>query len=74
MPYLTGRCPLKDHLYLLSHAARLADISPDTARGYCRQGLLDPLRDSSGRRLFTDDDILQMRQTYLDNMSRRRGA
>jgi len=62
------------NLHLIGHAAQRAGIATETARGYCRQGLLSPQRDSSHRRLFTDDDILRMRQIYLDNMSRRGGA
>ena len=60
--------------HLIGRASQRAGICPETARKYCREGLLNPQRDSSGRRLFSDDDILKMRQIYLDNMSRRKGA
>ena len=58
-------------LYLIRSAADQAGIAPDTVRAYCRQGLLNPIRDSAGRRLFTDQDIRQIREIYLDNMTRR---
>jgi DNA-binding transcriptional MerR regulator len=61
-------------VYLIGRAAQRAGISPETARGYCRRGLLSPVRDSSGRRLFDNSDIRRLREIYLDNMSRRRGA
>ena len=37
--------------------AHEAGLHPDTIRTYCRQGLLDPDRDSSGRRLFSLGDV-----------------
>lgn len=55
---------------LTGRAAELAGISPQTARNYCCKGLISPDRDSSGRRVFSDADILQMRQIFLDNMTR----
>jgi len=56
---------------LIGVAAERAGVSPGTARSYCRQGLLDPVRDSSGRRLFSEDDIRRLREIYLDNATRR---
>jgi DNA-binding transcriptional MerR regulator len=58
-------------LSLIRSAAEQAGIAPDTVRDYCRQGLLDPIRDSSGRRLFTPSDVRRIREIYLDNMARR---
>jgi DNA-binding transcriptional MerR regulator len=58
-------------LYLVSDVAEQIGISADTIRSYCRQGLLSPIRDSTNRRLFTDDDVLRIRAIYLDNMTRR---
>jgi hypothetical protein len=57
--------------HLIQSAAEKAGVSVDTIRSYCRQGLLDPERDSAGRRLFTKDDIKRIREIYLDNMTRR---
>lgn len=57
--------------YLIRAAAERALVSPDTVRDYCRRGLLEPIRDSAGRRLFTEEDIRRVREIFLDNMSRR---
>ena len=59
------------NLYLIGLAAEKAGVAPETVRAYCRQGLLEPLRDSAGRRLFTDPDIRRIREIYLENMARR---
>jgi DNA-binding transcriptional MerR regulator len=56
---------------LISDVARKVGISSDTIRSYDRLGLLSPIRDSSGRRLFTEADVTRVRQIYLDNMTRR---
>ena len=58
------------NLYLKGEAARRAGVCADTVRNYCRDGLLDPIRDSSGRRLFTDEDVKKIRSIYLDNLNR----
>jgi hypothetical protein len=50
-------------------AARQTAACPEPIRVYCRQGLLDPERDSAGRRLFTDSDIQRVREIYLGNMA-----
>ena len=57
--------------HTIQSAALKAGVSVDTIRSYCRQGRLNPERDSAGRRLFTDQDIRQIREIYLDNMRRR---
>ena len=57
-------------LFLVSDVAEQVGISADTVRNYCRQGLLTPDRDSSGRRRFTEADVRRIREIYLDNMSR----
>jgi len=57
--------------YLIRSAAEQAGIAPETVRDYCRKKLLNPLRDSAGRRLFTDPDIRRIREIYLENMARR---
>lgn len=59
-------------MYLIGRAARLARISPETVRAYCRQGLLDPLRDSAGRRLFTDRDVETLKEIFRHNTERTR--
>lgn len=55
----------------LGDAARATGIAPETLRSYCRAGLLDPPRDSAGRRLFYEVDLPRIREIYLDNMARR---
>ena len=57
--------------HLIRSAADQAGVSVDTIRSYCRQGLLDPERDSAGRRLFTAVEIQRIREIYLENMTRR---
>ena len=58
--------------YLLTQAlADEADVCAGTVREYCRRGLLDPIRDSSGRRLFTEADVRKVREIYLRNIARR---
>ena len=57
--------------HLIGSAAEKAGLSPQTVRDYCRRGLLKPIRDSAGRRLFTLEDIRRIREIYLENMARR---
>ena len=56
---------------LIQAAADRAGVSAGTARAYFRQGLVRPLRDNTGRRLFTESDILRIREIYLANMAKR---
>lgn len=56
---------------LLRAAAAEAGVAGETLRDYCRQGLVKPIRDSAGRRLFTEADIRRIREIYLERMSRR---
>ena len=62
------------NLYLTGEAARRAGTCPDTVRTYCKEKRVKPIRDSSGRRLFTDEDIEIIKRVYQDKMSRRPGA
>jgi DNA-binding transcriptional MerR regulator len=58
--------------YLLTQAlADEAHVCAGTVREYCRRGLLKPIRDSSGRRLFTKADVSKVREIYQENISRR---
>ena len=58
-------------LFLIGSAAEQAGIAPGTVRDYCRQGLVKPIRDSAGRRLFTKLDVQRIREVYLERMARR---
>lgn len=49
----------------LSAAARVLGISESTLRRYTETGIINPERDSSGRRLFTSADISKA-QSYID--------
>jgi len=44
-------------LYVISVAAELAGVHPQTLRIYERKGLLDPSRTGGGSRRYSDDDI-----------------
>lgn len=57
--------------YLTAAAAKEASVCPDTVRNYIRRGLIEPIRDSSGRHLYTDADVAQIRRIYLKNINRR---
>ncbi|MGA8296319.1 MAG: helix-turn-helix transcriptional regulator [Acidimicrobiales bacterium] len=49
-------------MYVISIAAQLAGVHPQTLRIYERKGLLDPERTGGGSRRYSDDDIAQLRQ------------
>ncbi|MBV9659521.1 MAG: helix-turn-helix transcriptional regulator [Acidimicrobiales bacterium] len=49
-------------LYVISVAAELAGVHPQTLRIYERKGLLDPARTVGGSRRYSDWDIVQLRR------------
>ena len=49
-------------VYVISVAAELAGVHPQTLRNYERSGLLDPTRTAGGSRRFSEHD-LDRRQT-----------
>src|SRR4051812_49617459 len=49
-------------LYVISVAAELAGVHPQTLRIYERKGLVDPARTGGGSRRYSDADILQLRR------------
>ncbi len=49
-------------LYVISVAAELAGVHPQTLRIYERKGLLDPTRTPGGSRRFSDMDLARMRR------------
>lgn len=48
-------------LYIISVAAQLADVHPQTLRMYDRKGLLRPQRTAKNRRRYSDEDIDRLR-------------
>ncbi len=51
---ITGRA---DALYIISIAAKLSDMHPQTLRKYDREGLVMPSRTQGSRRLYSDEDL-----------------
>ena len=49
-------------VYVISVAAELAGVHPQTLRIYERKGLLDPTRTSGGSRRFSERDLAQLRR------------
>jgi MerR family transcriptional regulator/heat shock protein HspR len=51
-------------VYVISVAAELAGVHPQTLRIYERRGLLDPERTGGGSRRYSDADIAQLRRIH----------
>jgi MerR family transcriptional regulator/heat shock protein HspR len=49
-------------VYVISVAAELAGVHPQTLRIYERKGLLDPARTVGGSRRYSDHDIAQLQR------------
>src|SRR5579871_3221225 len=49
-------------VYVISVAAELAGVHPQTLRIYERKGLLDPRRTSGGSRRFSEHDLARLRR------------
>lgn len=49
-------------VYVISVAAELAGVHPQTLRIYERKGLVDPARTTGGSRRYSDDDIALLRR------------
>ncbi|MGH9088137.1 MAG: heat shock protein transcriptional repressor HspR [Acidimicrobiales bacterium] len=49
-------------VYVISVAAELAGVHPQTLRVYERRGLLDPSRTTGGSRRFSDRDLARLRR------------
>ena len=49
-------------VYVISVAAELAGVHPQTLRIYERKGLVDPARTEGGSRRYSDADINQLRR------------
>lgn len=53
----------QDHaVYVISVAAELAGVHPQTLRIYERKGLLNPARTGGGSRRYSDEDIAHLRR------------
>jgi len=55
------RCD-SDALYIISVAARLVQLHPNTLRKYEREGFLQPSRTGGKLRLYSAEDIARLRQ------------
>ncbi len=51
-----------DAVYVISVAAELAGVHPQTLRIYERRGLVDPARTTGGSRRYSDKDIALLRR------------
>ena len=54
--------PEQRAVYVISVAAELAGLHPQTLRIYERKGLVDPARTGGGSRRYSDEDIEQLRR------------
>ena len=52
-------------VYVISVAAELAGMHPQTLRIYERKGLLEPARTQGGSRRYSDDDIAQLQRIQV---------
>ena len=48
-------------VYVISVAARLADMHPQTLRKYDKEGLVSPQRSEGSRRLYSDSDVERLK-------------
>jgi len=63
MPNRSDRANGSDRaVYVISVAAELAGVHPQTLRIYERRGLLDPARTGGGNRRYSESDIAQLRR------------
>lgn len=56
------RIPVHRAVYVISVAAELAGVHPQTLRIYERKGLLDPARTAGGNRRYSEADIARLRR------------
>ena len=59
---MTDQNPDVRAVYVISVAAHLAGVHPQTLRNYERSGLLDPSRTSGGSRRFSEADLARLRR------------
>jgi MerR family transcriptional regulator/heat shock protein HspR len=58
----SGGDPMGRAVYVISVAAELAGVHPQTLRVYERRGLVDPLRTGGGSRRYSDRDLERLRR------------
>jgi MerR family transcriptional regulator/heat shock protein HspR len=58
--------------YVISVAAELAGMHPQTLRQYDREGLVTPTRTRGGGRRYTDDDVERLRE--VQRLSQQEGV
>lgn len=49
-------------VYVISVAAELVGVHPQTLRAYEREGLIDPARTGGGSRRYSEDDLERLRR------------
>ena len=49
-------------VFMISVAAQLANLHPQTLRMYEARGLIEPMRSSKGTRLYSQDDVEKLRR------------
>lgn len=57
-----GADPMARAVYVISVAAELAGVHPQTLRVYERRGLVDPLRTGGGSRRYSERDLERLRR------------
>jgi DNA-binding transcriptional MerR regulator len=55
------RIPVFEGVYVISVAARIVEMHPNTLRKYDREGLVSPLRSEGRQRLYSDVDVRRLR-------------
>src|ERR1700722_6492695 len=58
----SGADPMGRAVYVISVAAELAGVHPQTLRVYERRGLVDPLRTGGGSRRYSERDLERLRR------------
>ena len=68
---MRSRAPGREPVFVISVAARLLEMHPQTLRKYEREGLIAPSRTSGNLRLYSDEDLERLRQ--VNHLVRERG-
>lgn len=54
-------------LIAMGEAARRIGVYPDTLKNWEKRGLVMPMRDTTGRRLFTSEQIEELTQKRMNS-------